>query len=95
MAEPNNFIELTKARLVREYIKGDWILQGGLFLSILGLFTMEIFHILSNIGIIIMILFTCFCFPLFHNKNFNFLPLLPIYVILGLSFIVDDTLHTN
>ena len=53
-------------------------------------------EILSTTGIIGFILFfTCFYFPLFNKKNFRSFPLLAIYIILSLSFFVEDTLNTQ
>jgi O-antigen ligase len=56
----------------------------------------EYLSVLAATGILgFFIFFSSFLFPLLHNKNFRFFPLLSIYVILTISFIVEDTLHTQ
>jgi O-antigen ligase len=53
-------------------------------------------RILAATGIIGFIIFMiCFYLPLFTNKNYKLLPLLWIYIIVSISFFVEDTLHTQ
>lgn len=41
------------------------------------------------------IFITCFYFPLFYRRNFRFHLLSSLYILLSLSFIVEDTLETQ
>jgi len=52
--------------------------------------------ILASLGVVgFIIFFTCFYYPLLYKKNYRFLPLLTIYLILTISFISEDTLQTQ
>jgi len=39
-----------------------------------------------------IIFFACFYYPLFYKKNYRHIPLLVIYIIASISFLVEDTL---
>jgi O-antigen ligase len=53
-------------------------------------------RILAATGIVGFIIFhLCFYLPLFINKNYKYFPLFTIYIILSLSFFVEDTFYTQ
>jgi O-antigen ligase len=48
---------------------------------------------LATTGAVGFIIFmVCFFYPLFYKKNYKHIPLLVIYIIAGISFLVEDTL---
>ncbi|HXA00717.1 MAG TPA: O-antigen ligase family protein [Cytophagaceae bacterium] len=48
---------------------------------------------LATMGLTGFIIFiVCFYYPLFYKKNYKHIPLLVIYIIVSLSFLVEDTL---
>jgi O-antigen ligase len=48
---------------------------------------------LACTGLVGFIIFmVCFYYPLFHRKNYKHIPLLVIYIIVSISFLVEDTL---
>jgi O-antigen ligase len=51
---------------------------------------------LASTGITGLLIFVvCFYYPLFYRKNYKHIPLLVIYIIVTLSFLVEDTLDTQ